>query len=124
MDDPAPHSGESDRQRVVVAERNPRVRSTLLLLLSQQPRICVVGEYSTANNLVERLIETRAMILLLDWALAGPNPKHLLRDLRARYLGLAIIALSVRPEPRRQTRCAGADAFVSKIDAPAPFSSR
>jgi hypothetical protein len=62
MDDLAPLGGDSYRQRVVVAERNLRVRSALLLLLSQQPRICVVGEYSTANNLVERLIETHATI--------------------------------------------------------------
>ena len=118
MNEPPMLNGGTHEHRVVVAESNPRVRSALILVLSQQRVISVVGECATLENLVDYLAETRATLLLLDWSMAPPDADHLVRDIHARCPGIIIIALSARPELHRQTLCAGVEAFVSKVDAP------
>ncbi|HEY76310.1 MAG TPA: response regulator transcription factor [Thermoflexia bacterium] len=104
--------------RVLIADDQPRVRSALRLLLIQESGVTVVGEAEDVEQALRLVAERQPDLVLLDWELprwGGPAALTGLRRVRA---GLAVIALSGRPEARRSALEAGADGFVSKGDPP------
>lgn len=74
----------------------------------------VVGEAADATGLLLILENGPVDVVLLDWDLPGLPVHHLLRLLRLERPSLHIIAMSSRPEARRQALQAGAAAFLSK----------
>ena len=111
--------------RVLLADGQSRVRSALRLLLDQHPGIHILGEAMDATGLADWIKAARPDLVLLDWELPGLDaghhsslPPRSVPALRELCPGLAVIALSSRPEARLQALAAGADAFVSKGDPP------
>jgi DNA-binding NarL/FixJ family response regulator len=111
--------------RVLVADDEYVVRSALRVLLDQEPGVDIVGEVTRAAELLAHVQGECPDLLLLDWELpgrraasAGGSRQGLLRALRLTCPQLKVIALSVRPDANRTALAAGADAFVSKGDAP------
>jgi CheY-like chemotaxis protein len=104
--------------RVLVADDEANVRSALRLLLEQEPIACQVSEAASAECLLRCALVAQPDVVLLDWDLPGLHAPSLLPALRDACPWLAVIALSGRPEERREALAAGADAFVSKVDAP------
>jgi len=104
--------------RVLVADDKPEVRSALRLLLEQLPGVTVVGEAIGADSLLAQASALCPDLMLLDWELPGLHAVELLPGLRARCPRLSVIVLSSRPEDHRPALATGADAFVSKGDAP------
>jgi len=106
------------RMRVLIADDQPQVRSALRVLLMQEPDIAIVGEAKDVEQTLEQIAGQQPDLVLLDWELPGQNGDSALVQLRKVQSGLAVIALSGRPEARRAALAAGADAFVSKGDPP------
>jgi len=104
--------------RVLLADDQAKVRSALRLLLDRQPGTIVQGEAVDTTGLLDWIRAAAPDLLLLDWELPGPGREHLMPRLRAACPSLKVIALSGRPEARQAALEAGADAFVSKGDAP------
>jgi DNA-binding NarL/FixJ family response regulator len=104
--------------RVLIADDRRHVRSAIRLLLRQQPHVTVVGEAVNTEQALELAAGQRPDLVLLDWELPGQNDAPALETLRTVWPGLAVIALSGRPEARRAALGAGADVFVSKGDPP------
>jgi DNA-binding NarL/FixJ family response regulator len=104
--------------RVLLADDQTRVRSALQILLIQEPGVSVVGEASEAKSLLAQIQATHPDLVLLDWELPGLPAIGSLPTLRIVCPNLSVIALSGRPEARREALAAGADAFVSKMDPP------
>ena len=101
--------------RIFIADDQSSVRSALCCLLEQEPGLVVVGQVSRWRDLSRRVRSSNADLLLLDWELPGLVAADLARLLQP----LAkVIVLSSRPESRQAALSAGADAFVSKSDAP------
>jgi two-component system response regulator DesR len=107
-----------DTMRVLLADNQAKVRFALRALLAQQPGIEVVGEASSADDLMALLMTTRPNLALLDWELPGLAESGGLPVLRKLCPCLAVTVLSSRPGARRAAQVAGADAFVSKGDPP------
>lgn len=105
--------------RVLLADGDPDVRGALRLLLIQDLGMQVTGEAADAIELRGRTQAARPDLLLLDWTLAGARASDVMAGLRALSPGLRIVVLSAHPETRPHALAAGADAFVSKADAPA-----
>jgi len=103
---------------VLVADDQSRVRSALRLLLEQEPGIQVLGEAVDTTGLLDWVKAACPNLVLLDWELPGLGVDRLLPTLRELCPGLAVIALSGRPEARQAALDAGVDAFVSKGDPP------
>ncbi len=101
--------------RVLVIEAHPDVRDALRVLLQRQHTapLEVVGILDTLDSLPDIIARLRPDLLLLDWELAA-SQKATLATIRARFPGVHILALSVKPEMRQTALRAGADAFVSK----------
>lgn len=103
--------------RILLADDQDQVRSALRFLLEQENDLSIVGEGVNAQALIERTRATLPDLVLLDWELPGLQDGILgaLWEIRP---GLSVIALSGRPEARRDAMLAGVTAFVSKAGPP------
>jgi len=104
--------------RVLIADSRPRVRSAMRLLLIQEPGVTVVGEAEDVEQALILVAERRPDLVLLDWELPRWGGRAALAGLRRVQPGLAVVALSGRPEARRSAEEAGVDGFVSKGEPP------
>lgn len=104
--------------RVLLADKRQDVRSALRLLLEQNPDIVVIGEATRADELVAQAAASCPDVVLADCELPGAGTAELLSILRSFCSHLKVIILSSRPEQRAPALAAGADFFVSKVDAP------
>jgi DNA-binding NarL/FixJ family response regulator len=104
--------------RILLADNQAKVRFALRVLLERQPGLKVVGEATSAEELLAHPGLLGLDLILLDWNMAGPNGAGLLSALRHDHPSLGIIVLSGRPEARKMALAAGADAFVSKANPP------
>jgi DNA-binding NarL/FixJ family response regulator len=104
--------------RTILADREATVRRALRDLLQHDLGMDVVGEADTAGRLAGQVRAQRPDLLVVDWELVAEPPAATLAALRRACPGLHIIALSLRPEARQAALSAGADAFVSKVEAP------
>lgn len=101
--------------RILVIEAHPEVRDALRVLLQRQHAapLEVVGILDTLDSLPDIIARLRPDLLLMDWELAV-SQRATLATIRARFPGVNIVALSVKPEMRQAALSTGADAFVSK----------
>jgi DNA-binding NarL/FixJ family response regulator len=104
-------------QRVLLADRDADVRRALALLLRTALGLQVVGELPDLCGLATAGAP-HADLLLIDWASAADHGAQLLHRLHSLNAGIKIIVLSTRPEDRAPALAAGADAFISKVEAP------
>jgi CheY-like chemotaxis protein len=111
-------SGSRGDVRVLLADDDVHVRSALRLLLEQEPDLCIVGESTAAPDLADQIARTQPGLILLDWELPGLRADGFLARLRVVRPEVRLIALSGRPEQRRDALEAGADAFICKGDSP------
>ncbi|MEJ2738104.1 MAG: response regulator transcription factor [Anaerolineae bacterium] len=103
--------------RIMVADRQSKVRFALRTLLRRQTGLEIVGEADTGEELLARVEATCPDLVLLHWRLSGGG-SDLVPALRRIHPGLRVIVLSARPEACGEAMLAGADAFVSKMDNP------
>ena len=99
---------------ILVADAQSHVRSALRLWLEQEANFVVVGEAMDVTGLLLGLERGPVDVVLLDCDLPGLPICHLLRLLQWERPFLPIIAMSSRPEARRQALQSGATAFLSK----------
>jgi DNA-binding NarL/FixJ family response regulator len=104
--------------RVLLADDQSKVRFALRVLLERRSGLKVVGEATTAEDLLVQTEMACPDLVLLGWELPGLAATSSLSALRMTCPDLLVIALSGRPEARRASLDAGADAFVSKAYPP------
>jgi len=103
--------------RTVLADGQSAVRDALRVLVTQGLGMQVVDEAGTLQTL-QRLVRThRPDLAIVDWDLLSRSTGEL-ADLRACSPGVRIVVVGLRPEMRPAALAAGADGFVSKMDAP------
>jgi DNA-binding NarL/FixJ family response regulator len=104
---------------VVVADATAHVRSALHLLLEQHAGVTCVAELATGSGLVAAMKSAHADVLVVDSRVPDVDDlSDLIATLRQAQPDLRVVVLSTRPEERDRVLAAGADAFVSKGDAP------
>jgi DNA-binding NarL/FixJ family response regulator len=104
--------------RIMLADNRAEVRSALRFLLEQEPGISVVSEVAEAEALFAQAEAIQPDLVLLDWELPGLLAADLLLTLRSYCPHMKVIALSGRPEARREALNAEIYDFVSKGDPP------
>jgi DNA-binding NarL/FixJ family response regulator len=103
---------------ILVADRQPKVRFALRVLLERQPGLESIWEAVDAESLLAQLQVRCPDVVLLSWELPGLSAARTLADLRDLCPELGVIVLSGRPRAQKAALAAGADAFVSKTDPP------
>jgi two-component system nitrate/nitrite response regulator NarP len=107
-----------DKVRVILADDRVAVRSSLHLLLDEEPAFEVVAEAADALELLQIQTREPAELILIDWELPGLALPQLLHLLHYQQRKLLIVAMSSNPDSRQQALDAGVDAFVDKSQAP------
>jgi len=107
-----------NKARVLIADDQPQVRSALRLLLRVKLGAATVCEAGDLEQALELVGVEQPDLVLLDWELPAQGGAAALAELRTVCPGLAVIALSSRPEARPDALAAGADAFASKGEPP------
>jgi len=111
-------TGEQHRgTRTVLADRQPTVRDALRMLVTQGLGMQVVDEAGTLQTLRRQVRAHHPDLAIVDWDLMARSASAL-AGLRACWPGLRIVVMGLRPEMRPAALAAGADGFVSKMDAP------
>jgi DNA-binding NarL/FixJ family response regulator len=110
-------TGRRQGVRTVLAEGQRTVRDALRDLVTQGLGMQLVGEARTLQTLRRQVQERRPDLAIVDWDLLV-QPASELADLRACSPSLRIVVIGLRPEMRPTALAAGADGFVSKVDAP------
>jgi len=114
------------RLGVVVIDPLPVVRAGLGFLIADRADLEVLGEASEATDgiaVLQRLRRSR-VVVLVGLALEGErDAAWLIRTIRERFPGHAILAMGANADPTTISRAlfVGADGFVDKNIAPAEF---
>jgi DNA-binding NarL/FixJ family response regulator len=108
----------SNGTHILLADRQPKVRFALRVLLERQPNVVIVGEAINVEDLISQTRAKRPDLVLLDWDLPGLMASGYLPSLRKINPEMSVIALSGHAEARQGALGAGVDDFASKVDPP------
>ena len=106
--------------KVLIADDHPVVRQGLRQMLAVESDLTVVGEARNGQEVVELSRRVPWEVAVLDYNMPGKNGLELIKELRQRYPGRAVLVLSMYPEDRYAVRAlkAGAAGYLTKDSAP------
>jgi two-component system, NarL family, invasion response regulator UvrY len=106
--------------RVLIADDHPVVRQGLRQMLAVENDFTVVGEARNGQEVVELSRRVPWEVAVLDYNMPGKSGLELIKELRQRYPGRAVLILSMYPEDRYAVRAlkAGAAGYLTKESAP------
>ena len=114
------HHGPTMNMKVLIADDHPVVRQGLRQMLAVESDLTVVGEARNGQEVVELSRKVPWEVAVLDYNMPGKNGLELIKELRQRYPGRAVLILSMYPEDRYAVRAlkAGAAGYLTKESAP------
>ncbi len=102
---------------ILIADKYPHVRKSLMHALKNIEAIKEVCEVSNITELLKKLNSFKPDTIILDWDFIGDLTKDILTLLKTTNL-YHIIVLSSKEEFKEEVLCFGADCFISKSDPP------
>lgn len=108
------------KARVLVADKNPVVRTGLSELISKDGRFELVGAVATGSAFIAQAMKEPVEIGLIGWSLPDMTGGDVLDVLKRRQVPTRVIIYTGEPpsDVLRQTIKAGAWGFISKSDEP------
>jgi DNA-binding NarL/FixJ family response regulator len=109
----------ANRKLVFLVDDHPMVRERLTQLIDQQPDLQVCGEAGDVPEAILAIEARRPDIVILDLTLRSSSGLELIKDFKARGVGLPILVLSMHEESLYAERVlrAGAQGYVSKQES-------
>ncbi len=104
--------------KVFLVDDHPLLREGLAGLINRLPEIKICGEAETAGEALDGICRTRADAAIVDLSLKEGSGIELIKAIRARSPGTAVLVLSMHDERRYAERCirAGARGYVMKAE--------
>ena len=114
-------SATVEKKKILIVEDHPLFRAMLAQLIRQQLCMTVCGEADNINHALTLIEQTHPDAVIVDLTLPGSGGLELIKELKARNLGLPVLVLSMHAERLYAERAlrAGAKGYVSKLEAPA-----
>lgn len=105
---------------IVIADKNPVIRTGLEEILSRGGRFQVIGTVSTGGALLELLPQASAEIAIIGWQLPDGNGGDVLAEIKRRKISVRPIIYTGEQDidVLRRTIKLGAWGFMSKSDEP------
>jgi DNA-binding NarL/FixJ family response regulator len=104
--------------KVFLVDDHPLLREGLAGLIERLPDIRICGEAESAREALEGICRTKADAAIVDLSLKEGSGIELIKAIRTRSPGTAILVLSMHDERRYAERCirAGARGYVMKAE--------
>lgn len=101
---------------ILIVDDHELVREGLRKVLKRQSDMQVVGEASTAEELLSMCAASRPDVVILDVTLPGRSGLDVLKDLLLRFPRIRVLMLSMHPAERFALRAlrAGAAGYITK----------
>lgn len=105
--------------RVLIADDHALVRDGLRHILAETGDICVTGEAKSGNEVIQKALNERFDVLLLDISMPGRSGLDVLEEVRSVSSGLQVLVLTMHPEEQFAVRAmsAGAAGYLTKDSA-------
>ena len=106
--------------RVLIADDHAIVRSGISRMLEDQEDIQIVGESTDGQEAIQKVLETRPDVILLDISMPGMDGLDVTKQLKAIDPNVRILILTMHAEEQYAPRLmrAGAMGYVTKHAAP------
>jgi DNA-binding NarL/FixJ family response regulator len=104
--------------RILIADDDHHARAGLRAFLSAIIQCEIVGEATNGVELLVQAARHRPHVVVLDLRMPELDGIQATRMLKAGWPDIAVVALTLYREQRDVALAAGADAFVTKGDAP------
>jgi DNA-binding NarL/FixJ family response regulator len=108
-----------ETKRIVVVDDHPLFRKGLQEMIHSDGTFAVCGEAGDAAKAMEVIRQLHPDMAIVDLSLPGANGIELIKNIRAEFLKLPILVLSMHDESLYALRAlrAGADGYVMKHEA-------
>lgn len=109
----------SNKKKVLVVDDHPIVREGLADLINKEKDIEVCACTEDIPATIEAITKLKPDVVTVDISLAGASGLELIKDIKARFPGLPVLALSMHPESSYAERAvrAGAKGYITKQEA-------
>jgi DNA-binding NarL/FixJ family response regulator len=108
------------KKKILIVEDHPLFRAMLVQLISQELGMMVCGEADNIKDALTIIGRTQPDAAIVDLTLPGSGGLELIKELKARNIGLPVLVLSMHAEKLYAERVlrAGAKGYVSKHESP------
>jgi DNA-binding NarL/FixJ family response regulator len=109
----------AERIRVLIADDHALFRAGLRALLETEDFVEVVGEAGSGEEAVERALELRPDLVIMDLSMPGMNGLEATRRITALDIGVVVLVLTVHAEEEYLVPVveAGASGYLTKTSA-------
>ena len=106
------------RRRILIADDQPLVRRGLKAVIDAEPDLIVCGEAATREDGLRAIAAARPDLVVVEPSLVRGDGLELIREIRSRYEGLRVLALTMHEAPLyvRRAFAAGASGYVTKSE--------
>lgn len=104
--------------RILLADDDQHVRAGVRAFLSTMLRCEIVAEARNGAELLAQMAHDRPHVVVLDLRMPELDGVQAIRLIKAQWPATAVIALTLYSDHRPVALGAGADAFITKGDAP------
>ena len=113
------HKAEKSKTKILIVDDHPIVRQGLAQLINQEDDLVVCGQAEGANQALSAIKKTKPDTVVVDISWKDRSGLELIKDIRAQYPDLVVLALSMHDESLYAKRAlrAGARGYVMKAEA-------
>ena len=111
--------GDKTTIRVLVVDDHVIVRQGLRMIMEEEPDMELAGEAGSAEELMQKMVESEWDVVLLDITLPDRSGLEALRDIKAMRPDMPVLILSMHPEEQyaNQALKSGASGYLTKEGA-------
>ncbi len=110
---------ENRKTKIVVVDDHPIVRQGLTELVNREDDLMVCGQAEDAHQAMQAIKDLKPDMIIVDISLKETSGMELIKDIKARYPSLSVLALSMHDESMYAERVlrAGAEGYIMKAEA-------
>ncbi len=107
------------KTKILVVDDHPIVRQGLAELLNREDDLMVCGQAEDAHQAMQAIKALKPDMIIVDISLKETSGVELIKDIKARYPSLSVLALSMHDESMYAERVlrAGAEGYIMKAEA-------
>jgi len=110
---------DKSKTKIVIVDDHPIVRQGLAELINHEQELTVCGHAEDAHEALAIIKESEPDMVIVDISLKETSGMELIKDIKAQYPNLPVLALSMHDESLYAERAlrAGAKGYIMKVEA-------